>query len=81
MTLDRRDQLVSLVSGALAAYSVRRDADLLPSGITPYGFVLRVVPGDMRSELTAELIDEIFEYVSGRLAAHSPQAGSREAPL
>jgi len=31
---------------------------------TMYDFVLKVVPEDIKSELSVELIDEIFQYVT-----------------
>ena len=33
-----------------------------------YDFVLKVIPEDIKSELSAELIDEVFQYVT---TAHS----------
>jgi hypothetical protein len=29
-----------------------------------YDFVLKVIPEDIKSELSVELIDEVFKYVS-----------------
>lgn len=35
---------------------------------TVYDFVLKVIPEDLKSELSVELIDEVFQYVT---SAHS----------
>jgi len=40
----------------------------LPKNTTMYDFVLKVIPEDVKSELSIELIDEVFQYVS---TAHS----------
>lgn len=69
MALSRREQTVAIVSGALAAYSLRREMGSLPTDVTPFSFVLRVVPKEMKGEITAKLIDDIFEYVSAELRA------------
>ena len=36
----------------------------LPKNTTMYDFVLKVIPEDIKSELSVELIDEIFQYVT-----------------
>ena len=36
----------------------------LPKNTTMYNFVLKVIPEDIKSELSVELIDEVFRYVT-----------------
>jgi hypothetical protein len=45
-----------------------QEREELPKNTTMYDFVLKVIPADIKSELSVELIDEVFKYVT---SAHS----------
>jgi len=60
--------MVAVISNGIAVFSLLQERDDLPKNTTMYDFVLKVVPEDIKSELSIELIDEIFQYVS---SAHS----------
>ena len=40
-----------------------------------YDFVLKVIPEDIKSELSVELIDEVFHYVTSAHGASDVQNG------
>ncbi len=64
MALSEREKMVAIISNGIAVYSLLQERDGLPEETTLYDFVLRVVPEDARQELSAGLIDEVYEYVS-----------------
>ncbi len=68
MTLTNKEKIVAIISNGIAVFSLLQERDSLPENITMYDFVLKVIPEDIKSELSIELIDEIFQYVS---SAHS----------
>ncbi len=68
MTLTNKEKMVAVISNGIAVFSLLQERDHLPKNTTMYDFVLKVVPEDIKSELSIELIDEIFQYVS---TAHS----------
>lgn len=68
MTLSDKEKLVAIITNAIAVFSLLQERDELPQNTTMYDFVLKVIPKDHRVELTVELIDEVFEYVT---SAHS----------
>ena len=68
MTLTNKEKMVAVISNGIAVFSLLQERDDLPENITMYDFVLKVIPEDIQSELSIELIDEIFQYVS---SAHS----------
>ncbi len=68
MTLTNKEKMVAIISNGIAVFSLLQERDSLPENTTMYDFVLKVVPEDIKSELSIELIDEIFQYVS---SAHS----------
>ncbi len=64
MTLTNKEKMVAIISNGIAVFSLLQERDNLPENTTMYDFVLKVVPEDVKSELSIELIDEIFQYVS-----------------
>lgn len=68
MTLSSKEKTVAIISNGIAVYSLLQERDSLPENTTMYDFVLKVIPEDIKSELSIELIDEVFQYVS---SAHS----------
>ncbi len=68
MTLTDKEKMISIISNGIAVFSLLQERDELPKNTTMYDFVLKVVPEDIKSELSMELIDEVFQYVT---ASHS----------
>jgi hypothetical protein len=68
MALNNREKMISIISNGIAVFSLLQERDELPKNTTMYDFVLKVIPADIKSELSAELIDEVFQYVT---SAHS----------
>ena len=68
MALSNREKLITLISNGIAVYSLYQEQDRLPENTTMFDFILKVIPQDIRPELSPELIDEVFEFVSN---AHS----------
>ena len=68
MTLSDKEKMVAVISNGIAVFSLLQERDSLPKNTTMYDFVLKVIPQDIKSELSVELIDEIFQYVT---SAHS----------
>ena len=60
--------MISVISNGIAVFSLLQERDELPKNTSMYDFVLKVIPEDIKSELSAELIDEVFQYVT---TAHS----------
>ncbi len=68
MTLSDKEKIIAVISNGIAVFSLLQERDELPKNTTMYDFVLGIIPKDIRSELSVELIDEVFEYVT---SAHS----------
>ena len=68
MTLTNKEKTIALISNGVAVYSIYQEQGKLPENTTMFDFVLKVIPEEIKSELSPELIDEVFEYVS---SAHS----------
>lgn len=64
MTLSNKEKIIAIISNGIAVFSLLQERDELPKNTTMYDFVLKVIPEDVKSELSVELIDEIFQYVT-----------------
>ena len=64
MTLTNKEKIIALISNGIAVYSLYQERSSLPKNTSMYDFVLKVIPENIKSELSAELIDEVFQYVS-----------------
>lgn len=68
MTMTNKEKTISLISNGIAVYSLYQEQGKLPENTTMFDFIIKVIPDEIKSELSPELIDEVFEYVS---SAHS----------
>ena len=68
MTLTEKEKLIAIISNGIAVFSLLQEQEKLPPNTTMYDFVLKVIPEDLKSDLSVELIDEVFRYVT---SAHS----------
>ena len=68
MTLSDKEKIIAIISNGIAVFSLLQERNELPKNTTMYDFVLKVIPEDIKSELSVELIDEVFQYVT---SAHS----------
>ena len=68
MTLTAKEKMIAIISNGIAVFSLLQERSELPENTTMYDFVLKVIPKDIKSELSIELIDEVFQYV---ISTHS----------
>ena len=64
MTLSDKEKIIAIISNGIAVFSLLQERDELPKNTSMYDFVLKVIPEEIRSELSVELIDEVFQYVT-----------------
>ena len=64
MTLSDKEKIIAIISNGIAVFSLLQERDELPKNTTMYDFVLKVIPEEVKSELSVELIDEVFQYVT-----------------
>ncbi|CDI05644.1 hypothetical protein [Candidatus Nitrosotenuis uzonensis] len=65
MTLTDRERLLIAISNAISVYSVyTKDPQTMPKNLTLIDFVLKCTPDELKKNITMDMIDEVFEYVS-----------------
>ena len=64
MGLEKREKAIALIANGVSVYSMYTERSLLPENLSMIDFVLKSVPKDVKPEITIELVDEVFNYVS-----------------
>lgn len=64
MPLSNKEKAITLVANAIAVYSIAAEKGSLPKNQSLIDFILKAIPSDLKSDISMNLIDDIFEYVS-----------------
>ena len=64
MPLTNREKLVVLITNAITLYSKKMEENNIPANQSIVDFVLKSVPEDLKSEISMELIDDVFAQIS-----------------
>ena len=62
--LNKKEMAIAHVASAITVYSIRQNADSLPKNISMIDFILKTVPDDIKPDITMDLIDYVFSYIS-----------------
>ena len=64
MGLTDKEKAISLISNAIASYSLFITKGALPENSSMIDFILKAIPKELKPMISIDLIDEVFEYVS-----------------
>lgn len=64
MVLSNREKAISIISNAISTYSIYTQSGSLPDNQSLIDFILKAAPDELKSEISMDLIDEVFDYVS-----------------
>jgi len=64
MALTSKEKAVVLIANAIAAYSIYSEKGSKLESNSMIDFILKAIPEELKSEISMDLIDEVFEYVS-----------------
>ena len=62
--LNKKEQAIAHIASAITVYSIRKNSDSLPKNVSMIDFILKTVPDDIKPDITMDLIDYVFSYVS-----------------
>ena len=62
--LNRKEKVIAHVASAISVFSIRQNTNTLPKNISMIDFILKTVPEDIKPDITIDLIDNIFSYIS-----------------
>ena len=59
-----REKVIAHIASAITVFSMQQNTNQLPKNISMVDFILKTVPEDIKQDVTMELIDSIFLYIS-----------------
>ena len=62
--LNKKEKVIAHIASAITIYSIRQNTDMLPKNVSMIDFILKTVPDDIKPDITMDLIDYVFSYVS-----------------
>tara|TARA_B100001765_G_scaffold27958_1_gene15712 strand:+ start:305 stop:511 length:207 start_codon:yes stop_codon:yes gene_type:complete len=62
--LNKKEKAIAHIASAISVFSISQNTDTLPKNTSMVDFILKTVPEDIKSDITIDLIDNVFSYVS-----------------
>ena len=62
--LSEKEKVIILIANAIAVYSLYQERNELPKNTSMVDFILKTIPENLKNQVSIELIDETFEFVS-----------------
>ena len=62
--LNKREKVIVHIASAITIFSIRQNTSTLPKNVSMIDFILKTVPDDIKQDVTMDLIDYVFSYVS-----------------
>jgi len=62
--LDVKEKAIAHIASAITVFSMQQNTNQLPKNISMVDFILKTVPENIKQDVTMELIDSVFLYVS-----------------
>ena len=62
--MDTKEKAIAHIASAITVFSMQQNTNQLQKNISMVDFILNTVPEDIKQDVTMELIDSIFSYIS-----------------
>ena len=62
--MNKKEKTIAHIASAITVFSMQQNTNQLPKNISMVDFILKTVPEDIKQDVTMELIDSVFLYVS-----------------
>jgi len=62
--LDTKEKAIAHIASAITVFSMQQNTNQLPKNSSMIDFILKTVPEGIKQDVTMELIDNVFSYIS-----------------
>ena len=62
--MNTKEKAIANIANAITVFSMQQNTNQLPKNISMVDFILKTMPEDIKQDVTMELIDSIFSYIS-----------------
>ena len=59
-----KEKAIAHIANAVTVFSMQQNTGQLSKNISMVDFILKTVPEDIKQDITMELIDSVFSYIS-----------------
>ena len=59
-----KEKAIAHIASAITVFSMQQNTNQLSKNISMVDFILKTVPEDIKQDITMELIDSVFSYIS-----------------
>ena len=59
-----KEKAIAHIASAITVFSMQQNTNQLPKNVSMIDFILKTVPEDVKQDVTMELIDSVFSYIS-----------------
>ncbi len=59
-----KEKVIAHIASAITVFSIQQNTNQLPKNISMIDFILKTVPEDIKQDITIELVDSVFSYIS-----------------
>ena len=59
-----KEKVIAHIASAITVFSMQQNTNQLPKNISMVDFILKTVPEDIKQDVTIELVDSVFSYIS-----------------
>jgi len=62
--LNVKEKAIAHIASAITVFSMQQNTNQLPKNVSMIDFILKTVPDDIKQDITIELVDSVFSYIS-----------------
>ena len=62
--MNTKEKAIANIANAITVFSIQQNTSQLPKNISMIDFILKTVPDDIKQDVTIELVDSVFSYIS-----------------
>jgi len=62
--LNIKEKAIAHIASSITVFSMQQNTSQLPKNISMVDFILKTVPEDIKQDITIELVDSVFSYIS-----------------
>ena len=59
-----KEEVIAHIASAITVFSMQQNTNQLSKNISMIDFILKTVPDDIKQDITIELVDSVFSYIS-----------------
>ena len=62
--MDIKEKAIAHIASAITVFSMQQNTNQLPKNTSMIDFILKTVPEEIKPDITIDLIDSVFSYIS-----------------